>query len=256
MGEVIREETSGSSTEQLEQDLGGEIFAPLMVVAPGSPQINGDRLSIAYNGVEALAVFETGVVNTVASGSTATEVIAPLDGESVTISDGIGYFIISPASQLNILTITTPSNPVDGHILTIAAGEYGTSSLALLPNTGQSFEVGAEITSLGPNESAQYLLVGSVWCKVGAAATGGGAVSLGGDLSGTASNATVKKVSEINKSFTYDGQGRLSTITDTYGTKTMTYDLDGNLSSITGTGLYKNKSFTYSLGVLQSVTVS
>jgi len=51
--------------------------------------------------------------------------------------------------------------------------------------------------------------------------------------------------SDISKSFTYDGDGRLSVITDSSGTKTFSYNVDGTLSQITGTGPYYTKVFSY-----------
>jgi YD repeat-containing protein len=60
----------------------------------------------------------------------------------------------------------------------------------------------------------------------------------------------------IDKTITYDGQGRVSVVTDAQGTKTMGYDGGGKLVSITGTGVYQNKTFVYTGGQLTSITVS
>ena len=85
---------------------------------------------------------------------------------------------------------------------------------------------------------------------------GGGDPVLGGDLGGVASDGHVKTVRGVSSSLTYDGNGRLSTVTTALGTKTMTYSPDGTLASITGTGRYRNKAFTYSGGKLSAVAVS
>jgi len=60
----------------------------------------------------------------------------------------------------------------------------------------------------------------------------------------------------VNSSITYNLDGTVNVITKPNGTKTMGYNPDGTLATITGTGIYKNKTFTYSSGVLQSVVVS
>jgi hypothetical protein len=62
---------------------------------------------------------------------------------------------------------------------------------------------------------------------------------------------------ELSKSFTYDGDGRLSVITDSSGTKTLSYNLDGTLNQIVGTGPYVTKTFSYNLdGTLSGISVS
>ena len=60
----------------------------------------------------------------------------------------------------------------------------------------------------------------------------------------------------LTTGLTYDGQGRVSTVTTAQGTKTFTYT--GNqLTYIAGTGDYKNKTLAYDgSGKLLSVTVS
>lgn len=59
----------------------------------------------------------------------------------------------------------------------------------------------------------------------------------------------------ISKSITYNGDGTVNVITDARGTKTIGYT-SGVLTSMTGTGVYKNKTYTYSSGQLTDVTVS
>lgn len=83
-----------------------------------------------------------------------------------------------------------------------------------------------------------------------------GPVALGGDLGGTSPNGYVKTVRGVSSSLTYDGNGRLSTVTTAIGTKTMTYNPDGTMAGITGTGSYKSKTFTYAGGKLSAVEVS
>jgi YD repeat-containing protein len=95
----------------------------------------------------------------------------------------------------------------------------------------------------------------AVWVQEDGAG-GGGDPALGGDFGGTASNGYAKTVRGMSATLTYDGNGRLSTVTTAAGTKTMTYNGDDTLASIAGTGIYRNKLMTYSMGILQSVTVS
>lgn len=62
---------------------------------------------------------------------------------------------------------------------------------------------------------------------------------------------------QLSKTFTYDGDGRLSVITDSAGTKTLSYNLDGTLNQIVGTGPYVTKTFSYNLdGTLSGIAVS
>ena len=62
---------------------------------------------------------------------------------------------------------------------------------------------------------------------------------------------------ELSKTFTYDGNGRLSVITDSAGTKTLSYNGNGTLNQIVGTGPYVTKTFSYNLdGTLSGITVS
>jgi YD repeat-containing protein len=97
----------------------------------------------------------------------------------------------------------------------------------------------------------------AVWVQEdGGGGGGGGPVALGGDLGGTSSAGYVKTVRGVSATLTYDGNGRLSTLTSALGTKTMTYNPDGTLASIAGTGQYRSKTLSYSGGKLASVTVS
>lgn len=59
----------------------------------------------------------------------------------------------------------------------------------------------------------------------------------------------------VGNTITYNGEGKLYSITTSFGTKTMTYNPDGTLASVTGTGSYKSKSFTYVNGKLTGVNV-
>jgi hypothetical protein len=59
----------------------------------------------------------------------------------------------------------------------------------------------------------------------------------------------------ISKTISYNVDGTVNVITTANGTKTLNYNIDGTLASITGTGIYKNKAFTYSGGVLTAITV-
>jgi YD repeat-containing protein len=96
----------------------------------------------------------------------------------------------------------------------------------------------------------------AVWVEEDGGGGGGGPVVLGGDLGGSSSNGYAKTVRGVSATLTYDGNGRLSTMTTSIGTKTMGYNPDGTLASITGTGNYRSKSFTYSGGKLAGVTIS
>lgn len=59
----------------------------------------------------------------------------------------------------------------------------------------------------------------------------------------------------LDFSLTYLGDGKLNTYGTSEGTKTFSYNPDGTLASISGSGIYKNKSFTYLDGKLVSVDV-
>jgi len=96
----------------------------------------------------------------------------------------------------------------------------------------------------------------AIWNPAGGGGGGGGPVALGGDLGGTSSAGYVKTVRGVSATLTYDGNGRLSTLTSALGTKTMTYNPDGTLASIAGTGQYRSKTLYYSGGKLASVAVS
>lgn len=61
---------------------------------------------------------------------------------------------------------------------------------------------------------------------------------------------------ELSKTLTYNLDDTLDVITTTKGTKTMGYNPDGTLASVTGTGIYKDKAFTYVGGLLTEITVS
>ena len=61
---------------------------------------------------------------------------------------------------------------------------------------------------------------------------------------------------DVSSTLTYDGNGKLATVTTELGTKTFAYNPDGTLATITGTGVYVSKSFTYTDGKLANVTVS
>jgi len=65
----------------------------------------------------------------------------------------------------------------------------------------------------------------------------------------------VKKVTKTNSTLTYNVDGTLATITDSYGSKTFVYT-DGKLTSITATGAYQNKTLNYTGDSLTSITVS
>lgn len=96
------------------------------------------------------------------------------------------------------------------------------------------------------------VLSAGVLAVTGAAPTGGA----GGDLAGTYPSPTVKQVHGVSATLGYDGNNRLSTYTSAYGTKTFTYDLNGVLQSINGTGIYANKTFSYTGPQLTGITVT
>jgi len=63
-------------------------------------------------------------------------------------------------------------------------------------------------------------------------------------------------IATTNKEISYHIDGTVNVITTDAGTKTFEYNLDGTLASITGTGVYKNKTLTYTDGVLTAITVN
>lgn len=67
---------------------------------------------------------------------------------------------------------------------------------------------------------------------------------------------TTYALSDISTVITYNIDGRVSTVTTSFGTKTMSYDINGLLTSISGTGRYKSKTFTYDEnGVITNIGV-
>jgi len=96
----------------------------------------------------------------------------------------------------------------------------------------------------------------AVWVQEDGGGGGGGIAALGGDLGGTTAAGYAKTVRGVSFTLTYDGNGRLSTLTSALGTKTFTYDGGGKLTNITGTGQYRSKVLAYYGDVLDEVTVS
>lgn len=89
------------------------------------------------------------------------------------------------------------------------------------------------------------------------ASPAGGAASgpAGGDLYGTYPNPSVVQVTARNKSFTYNPNGTLASVSDALGTKTFSY-VDGRLVQIIGTGKYVTKTLQYTGNVLVGVEVA
>ena len=65
------------------------------------------------------------------------------------------------------------------------------------------------------------------------------------------------RLNDLGKTFAYNPDGSLLSVTDAYGSKTFTYNPDGSLASIAGTGVYQSKEFSYNPdGSLTYTTVS
>jgi len=61
---------------------------------------------------------------------------------------------------------------------------------------------------------------------------------------------------QTSKTFSYDANGKLLSITDGLGTRTFQYNSSGYLEKIEGTGYYKTKVFSYdSNGNLTNITI-
>lgn len=130
------------------------------------------------------------------------------------------------------------------NIVTLGTIATGTWNASVIPinkgGTGQT-SASAAINALLPSQSGntdKFLKTNGtdvLWATV--PTSGGGA--------------------ELSKTFTYDGNGRLSVITDSAGTKTLSYNIDGTLNQIVGTGPYVTKTFSYNLdGTLSGISVS
>lgn len=74
------------------------------------------------------------------------------------------------------------------------------------------------------------------------------------DLENT-NNRVTTVIRGTSETLTYNPDGTLALLQDGNGTKSFTYNGDGTLQKISGTGAYGTKTFTYSSGLLTSVTV-
>jgi YD repeat-containing protein len=95
----------------------------------------------------------------------------------------------------------------------------------------------------------------AVWVATSGGGSGG-PLALGGDLGGTTAAGYAKTVRGVSFTLTYDGNGRLATLTSALGSKSFTYDGNGKLTNIIGTGQYRSKVLTYSGDQLADVAVA
>lgn len=85
----------------------------------------------------------------------------------------------------------------------------------------------------------------------------GGSIGLGLLDAETARGAReIVQVEPTTSGFTYNVNGQLTLLADSYGTKALAYNGSGQLASIAGTGKYRSKTYAYSGDQLIGITVA
>ena len=177
----------------------------------------------------------------VASGTPGTWVqVGSGGGGGTTILTGYDETPAGAVNGVNV-TFTLSATPSPGALNLFMNGVHLTDGVDFT-------RAGAVITMLVAPLTG-FALRASYWVS------GTGTTALGGDLGGTIADGFVQTVRGVTTALTYDGLGRLDTLTTALGTKTFTYNGDGTLAAITGTGQYHSKTFAYVGGVLTGVTV-
>jgi hypothetical protein len=89
----------------------------------------------------------------------------PVNGFSITAAQGVTSLILNPAGTLATGTITFPSSPIDGQILSIATTQIITT-LTLVPAAGQT--IYGTVTTMAANSHDAWQYVASVhsWFRV------------------------------------------------------------------------------------------
>jgi hypothetical protein len=115
----------------------------------------------------------------------------PTTGFSITIADGVGALILTPAGTLATGTITLPANPIDQQRLTINSTNTVTA-LTISPNSGQSVTGNPATIAGGTAITAIYNYSNTTWYLAAPpAAGGGGGMAIGGAITGATAGSVL-----------------------------------------------------------------
>lgn len=93
------------------------------------------------------------------------EVVTPSAAFSNTISSSLQRYIIAPTTTIAAATVTMPSSPINGQLLTIACNDNDVTSLTHLPNSGQTLK--HALTGCTVTQSGEWIFKtsGSTWWR-------------------------------------------------------------------------------------------
>lgn len=96
------------------------------------------------------------------------QVASPTTGQTVTMNNNTGYLVLTPAGLLGSLSITFPSTPADGSLITVTSSQV-LSVLSLGVVGGQLLSSAGILTALGLGGFFSYVYVASTttWFRCG-----------------------------------------------------------------------------------------